>query len=806
MRAMLERARLGVTLLAAGALSCNHPDPPLTHPRPLPSLERSAPPARVSRIERHGDLLVGDRAGGRLGDFRIHNDQVVVVIAGLARPRPGALVDAGIARVRADALGSLIPAVGRDVLRPPRYARADAEQLGGAATLRLTGEDPASRGVEVITEYSLHPGTRALRILTTVTNRSGWDLLQYQVGDLVDWGATTIFAPGIGRLPEGRPEVAWLSALAEQVSYGYFRREGMIAAEMGVTTSTAVAQTVDLPRGQRISVQRMLAIGGGAQNTDVLAAILGAQGAPSGRVEVMVVGDEGDTVPAATVEVRQRSRPFALARTSDEGSATLELPPGEYDLVASTADRAGGGQRVVLGAEHGVAARLRVGPPSRLLFDVRDKAGGPIPARLTLQGIEGTATPWLGPPFTARAGNTLLSPTGQGALPLPPGRYRVVASHGPEFTIHTEEVTLRPRSGGSLTARLERVVDTAGYVALDTAQCAPRGWGCAVSEADRLLTNLVEGVGAAVIVGAPAPLPATLRAGGVLLIPALRFRTGELGTVTAFPRRPELDPLEVRDTVNLDSGIPGALLQLDEARRPRAGLLQRTGFDASKPDPTLVPLALGALRIYDAARPEDFDRLFEDWLALLRSGREMVATAGSATTAIVDGAAGFPRTYVEVPAGGPADAARVVEALREGRAVVSCGPFVRLTVDGHRPGDIVALVASKGAAKKRRPGAKIPARDVTIQLTVSAPAWMVLDELVLYVDGKPHDKPIPLPGRSDGVRLERTLRVPVTKDTFILALVRGSGSLAPVARASLRPLALTNPVWIDFDGDGVVAP
>jgi hypothetical protein len=114
----------------------------------------------------------------------------------------------------------------------------------------------------------------------------------------------------------------------------------VIAAEMGVTTSTVVAQTLDLRRGQRISVQRMLAIGGGGQNTAVLSTILGAQGAPTGRVELMVVSDEGDAMPGATVEVRQRSRPLALARTSDEGAATLLLPPGQYDLVASTAARA----------------------------------------------------------------------------------------------------------------------------------------------------------------------------------------------------------------------------------------------------------------------------------------------------------------------------------------------------------------------------------------------------------------------------------------------------------------------------------
>ena len=47
------------------------------------------------------------------------------------------------------------------------------------------------------------------------------------------------------------------------------------------------------------------------------------------------------------------------------------------------------------------------------------------------------------------------------------------------------------------------------------------------------------------------------------------------------------------------------------------------------------------------------------------------------------------------------------------------------------------------------------------------------------------------------------------RDGFVVALVRGKGTLAPVvpgSRAQLRPLALTNPVWIDVDGNGRFNP
>ena len=59
------------------------------------------------------------------------------------------------------------------------------------------------------------------------------------------------------------------------------------------------------------------------------------------------------------------------------------------------------------------------------------------------------------------------------------------------------------------------------------------------------------------------------------------------------------------------------------------------------------------------------------------------------------------------------------------------------------------------------------------------------------------------------MRLGQTFKVPVTRDSFIVALVRGSSPSTPVVNSPSSPLmppALTNPVWIDTNGNGRYDP
>ena len=65
------------------------------------------------------------------------------------------------------------------------------------------------------------------------------------------------------------------------------------------------------------------------------------------------------------------------------------------------------------------------------------------------------------------------------------------------------------------------------------------------------------------------------------------------------------------------------------------------------------------------------------------------------------------------------------------------------------------------------------------------------------------------------LRYSQTVDIPISPavDTWILATVRGvtdsqgnSSALWPVVQNNLPPYAITNPIWIDADGDGTITP
>jgi hypothetical protein len=817
-------SRRWILLFALCALACRT-DAPLLHPQPLPPLEGiRPPPARAFRMQRSRDRIGGPLVTGQLGDFRIDNGRVAVVITGLTSDQPGALVDAARtlpSTLGEDTLHSLTPLAGAGTPRQPRYARIDLQHEEGTASLRLSGSDAEDDRLSVVTEYSLQPGASSLRITTTVINRGKRSVLQYQLADAIDWGASVPFAPGIGRSPKGQPALRWIAASSEKSTYAYYRRGGILAADFSRPISRVGLESLDLPPGQRVSVERFFSVGRpNGSIAALLPEILEAQGTPAGAVEVLVEDEEGYPVPDADIEVRQHAKPFTVARTVGEGLASFFLPHGAFSLLASTTDRRGKSTWLeVLPDRRARPIHLRLGPPSRLVYEVRERGKNErFPFKLTLLGLEDTPTPSFGPDSERAAQHTILSPTGQGSLALPPGRYQVIASRGPEFTLQSEVVTLPPWSGGSFVARLARVVETQGYLGVDLGQLTRSSPGCAVLPMTRVLSNLVEGVGAAVsadserVVALPVTKGPRPRSDPheFLSIPGLSLALPDLGQVTVFPLPPSTRPPNI---VTIDQLVEagGGILQLDSARQARIGLFWQRAYDPKAPDPTFVPPAVSALRLLDGQHPEDFDRLLEDWLSLLRAGRRITATAASASRAVFGGEAGYPRTYVEVPRISPTPALerqrQIVEALRGGRAIVSSGPFLRITVEGRGPGATIPLAKLGGSTRGAR-SRKVGDRAVEVRVVVSAPSWIALDRLVLYLHGKPWGDPVPIPGRADGVRLEKTLHIPVGRDTFLVGVVRGSSSLEPVVHspsAPLPPLAVSNPIWIDFDGDGEIS-
>ena len=116
------------------------------------------------------------------------------------------------------------------------------------------------------------------------------------------------------------------------------------------------------------------------------------------------------------------------------------------------------------------------------------------------------------------------------------------------------------------------------------------------------------------------------------------------------------------------------------------------------------------------------------------------------------------------------------------------GPFLRIDVDGAGMGETVAA----------------PAGVVTVHVEVLAPEWMGLGFANLYANGEVVGEMVPL-AEGDVVRLDESFELSLEADAH-LVLVAGSlaaeHDMNPVS--GKNPLSVTNPVFVDVDGDGYV--
>ena len=88
----------------------------------------------------------------------------------------------------------------------------------------------------------------------------------------------------------------------------------------------------------------------------------------------------------------------------------------------------------------------------------------------------------------------LLSPTGEGQIELPPGKYDVIFSHGFEYSIDAREVTLSSGLVTFVDARVHKVVDARGYLSIDQHSHTVGSPDSSVSGRDRLMSAIADGL------------------------------------------------------------------------------------------------------------------------------------------------------------------------------------------------------------------------------------------------------------------------------------------------------------------------
>jgi hypothetical protein len=177
----------------------------------------------------------------------------------------------------------------------------------------------------------------------------------------------------------------------------------------------------------------------------------------------------------------------------------------------------------------------------------------------------------------------------------------------------------------------------------------------------------------------------------------------------------------------------------------------------------------------------------------LNLGRRAFPTGNSGSGDRALAPPGLPRTYVDL-FDSRDDLSGIMDAIRAGRLFFTTGPIVRFRAAGGRPaGDLVQ--DSDGL--------------VDIELRIEAATWVDVDRVRIFVNGSALlDRS--LPGRKGPRVADLRESLAINGDSWLVAVASGSKPLDPIYRGSkgepIFPVAVTSPIWVDFDGDGVFDP
>jgi hypothetical protein len=478
-----------------------------------------------------------------------------------------------------------------------------------------------------------------------------------------------------------------------------------------------------------------------------------------------------------------------------------------------------------------VAPRLPSLPPEGgLSYEVVDDAtSAPIPCKLTLVGVDGTPNPRFTRNDIGRqegdgsvvAFDRILSIGGIGVVHVPAGSYDVYVSRGPEWDLAVlRKVNIGAGRSTVVRARLKHVVDTPGWISADFHVHAAHSSDSHVPMHDRIYEFVSDGVEVITstdhnVVSNYAPLIEEIGVGRYITsITGDELTTNGWGHFGAFPLPHELE--RVGQGAVLVHGKGGAKDFFAEVRtrapdavidvhHPRIdneiGYFNVGGFDAHSDKATRAGFsfdfdAVEVLNGYQDSERRSVDRMIDDWFALLQHGHIVTATGNSDTHHLDHNIGGYPRNYVRVQEDKPQslrDPLEIPHAVKGHHVQFTTGPFVVLRVDGAGIGDVAT--ARGGDAK--------------VQIEVRAAPWVSVSTVVLYVDGhEAHRWKVPKSGAA--VRFADSFPVHVARDGWVVVRVDGDEPLAPVVgdrlRFDVRPLALTNPVFLDVDGNGKYDP
>lgn len=456
--------------------------------------------------------------------------------------------------------------------------------------------------------------------------------------------------------------------------------------------------------------------------------------------------------------------------------------------------------------DRGIGEIHQVAPLRVKVID--EGTGAPLPARITVVDENGE----LAPLYYAdrhhtpvRTGFAYTDARGEALLQLGAGKHTIYASRGPEWSYAEVPLEHFYQQESSVKLSLRHEVNTNGWVSADTHihTLTFSGHGDA-SLQERILTLAGEGLDVAISTDhnhhtdyRPAQIEAGLL-GSYLSIVGNEVST-DIGHFNAFPL-PAGGPIPdqtITDWHELDKEIRAKGAEVVILNHPRWPDYQRGPFGVSNLDPRSgyfadgLKLPVDAIEVFNSTAPgTDWDEITADWFSLLNAG-SMVRGVGSSDSHTVGDPVGQGRTWLRSSTDEPSqiDTNELYRHFRDGVSSMAIGLFGWATVQGQSSGSLVAPIDG----------------EITVQFHIAGASWAEVETAKVYMNGVAVAQAETAP-RKAGEPLDTNVwfTIPAPEhDAWMLCSVRGPKPPGPWWTTMMPGLVLmTNPVWIDVDGDG----
>ena len=779
---------------------------------------------------------VGKEVDAIYGDFAIRNKAATAIVAYPAATRNanmtvrnigGCLIDLAASQHQSDQLSAFFP--GRR-----KFVFTDAQLEDQTITVTSAGSDK-SPGCTV--NYRFASDLPVIEVSSTWTNTTKQNWTLSLEDDLrADGGKEDMV-----KSPNGTHSLFYFHDIFWQQAYGiqapdYKIRSNSNSRECVLNYEPPDGKPTIMKPGESFTLRRQIIVGKDLPAVLATADLMANVELQDSRFTIKDA--YGTAVANARMEIKSDTATRGTSITNSDGTIHTQLPTGNYTINASVAGVALFPKdalhvKIVAGTNtlKFVSGHYTAGTVSAT---VTDGNGQPIPAKIEFIGSGTTTSPQWGPESAEHFVKNLAY-TADGTLKtsLAAGVYDIIVSHGPEYDAVFTKLNVEAGKTEELSVSLKHSVQTPGWVSSDFhSHSSPSGDNTGsqkgrvlnlaaehiefapctehnrVSTYDHHIAKLglkpfLATVSGMELTGQPLPLnhqnvfpmkhsPRTQDGGGPTTDSSPETQIERLALwddrSEKLIQQNHPDPgwlfFDKNGDGTPDEGYSRSFELMDVMEiHPIDRILDRTQFDIRN------------------GKPAGNNRI-TNWLQLLNQGFRIYGVVNTDAHYNFHGS-GWLRNWIQSSTDDPAniDAMEMVHASEQGRLIMSNGPYLEATFKA-ADGDKTIVCGQELTATSGK---------VEIKIRVQCPNWLDVDTVFVLINGKVAEelqftrKNNSAMFKNDVVKFDQTLNVTLTEDSHLVVVTgHRTQQLGDVAgpQGAQYPAALTNPVFVDVDGNG----